>query len=158
MWSWWRHQMETLSALLAICAGNSPVSGEFPAQWPVTRSFDVFFDLCLNKWWSKQSRGWWFKTSSRPLWRHCNVADWLKSINMSLNIENIFLKQKTNVARKDAVITDWLSTNKIPLDIENIFLEYKTNIQGQRINRLVQCQQDVTNYWELRPETGVTGV
>ena len=38
---WWRHQMETFSALLAICAGNSPVHGEFPAQRPVTRSFDV---------------------------------------------------------------------------------------------------------------------
>ena len=37
--------METFSALLAICAGNSPVSGEFPAQRPVTRNFDVFFDL-----------------------------------------------------------------------------------------------------------------
>ena len=48
--SWWRHQIETFSALLAICAGNSPVTGEFPAQRPVTRSFDVFFDLRLNKW------------------------------------------------------------------------------------------------------------
>ena len=37
--------METFSALLAPCAGHSPVSGEFPAQRPVTRSFDVFFDL-----------------------------------------------------------------------------------------------------------------
>ena len=46
---WWRHQMETFSALPAICAGNSPVAGEFPAQRPVTRSFDVFFDLHLNK-------------------------------------------------------------------------------------------------------------
>ena len=45
--SWWRHQMETFSALLACCAGNSPVTGEFPSQWPVTRSFDVFLDLCL---------------------------------------------------------------------------------------------------------------
>ena len=41
--------METFSALLAICAGNLPVTGEFPAQRPVTRSFDVFFDLRLNK-------------------------------------------------------------------------------------------------------------
>ena len=47
--SWWRHQMETFSALLAICAGNSPVSSEFPTQRPVTRSFDVFLDLCRNK-------------------------------------------------------------------------------------------------------------
>ena len=50
--------METFSALLAIYAGNSPVTGEFPAQGPVTRSFDVFSDLRLNEWLSKQSRGW----------------------------------------------------------------------------------------------------
>ena len=89
MWrttSWWRHQMETFSALLAICAGNSPipallaicagnspVPGELPTQRSVTRSFDVFFDLRLNKRLSKQSWGWWFETLSRPLWRHCNV-------------------------------------------------------------------------------------
>ena len=46
--SWWRHQMETFSALLVLCAGNSPVTGEFPSQRPVMRSFDVFFDLRLN--------------------------------------------------------------------------------------------------------------
>ena len=68
----WRHQMETFSALLAICAGNSPVPGEFPTQRPVTRSFDVFFDLCLNTRLRKQSRGWWFETLSCPLWRHRN--------------------------------------------------------------------------------------
>ena len=70
---WWRHQMETFSALLAICAGNSPVPGEFPTQRPVTRSFDVFFDLRLNKQLSKQSWGWWLETLSRPLWRHRNA-------------------------------------------------------------------------------------
>ena len=70
--SWWRHQMETYSALLAICAGNSPVPGEFPTQRPVTRSFDVFFDLRLNKRLSKQLWSWWFETLSRPLWRHRN--------------------------------------------------------------------------------------
>ena len=69
--SWWRHRMEAFSALLAICAGNSPVSGEFPTQRPVTRSF-VYFDLRPNKWLSKQSWGWWFETPSRPLWRHRN--------------------------------------------------------------------------------------
>ena len=40
-------------ALLAFCVGNSPVTGEFPSQRPVTRSFDVFFDLCLNQQMSK---------------------------------------------------------------------------------------------------------
>ena len=43
---WWRHQMETFSALLAIC--NSPVIGDFSSQNPVTRSFEVFFDLHMN--------------------------------------------------------------------------------------------------------------
>ena len=72
-WSWWRHQMEKFSALLAFCAGNSPVAGEFPTQRPATRSFDVFFDLRLNKRLSKQSWGWWFETLACSLWRHCNV-------------------------------------------------------------------------------------
>ena len=56
----WRNQMETFSALLALCAGKSPVTGEFPSQRPATRSFDVFFDLRLNKRLSNQSRRRWF--------------------------------------------------------------------------------------------------
>ena len=52
--------METFSALLVLCAGNSPVTGEFPAQRPVTRSFDVLFDLRLNKRLGKQSWDWLF--------------------------------------------------------------------------------------------------
>ena len=48
--------METFSALLAICAGNSPVIGEFLAQRPVMRSIDVFFDRRLNKPLSKNNR------------------------------------------------------------------------------------------------------
>ena len=50
-------------------------TGEFPAHRPVTRSFDVFFDMCLNTRLSKQSWGWWFETQSRQLWRHCNVLN-----------------------------------------------------------------------------------
>ena len=64
--------MEAFSAKLAICAGNSPVNGEFPAQRPVTLSFDVFFDPRLNTWLSKQLWGWWFDTPSCPLWCHSN--------------------------------------------------------------------------------------
>ena len=69
--TWWRHQMETFFVLLALCAGNSLATGEFPTQRPVTRSFDVFFDLRLDKQLSKQSWGWWFETSSCPLWCNC---------------------------------------------------------------------------------------
>ena len=71
---WWRNQMETFSTLLTICGGNSSITNEFPAQRPVMRSFDVFFDLRLNKRLSKQSWGWWLETLSPPLWRHCNAT------------------------------------------------------------------------------------
>ena len=71
--SWWHHEMETFSASLAICAGNSPITGEFPTQRSLTRSFDVFFHLRLNKRLSKQWWGWWFEMPSRPLWRHSNA-------------------------------------------------------------------------------------
>ena len=64
----WKH----FPRYCSLCAGNSPVTGEFPSQRPVTRSFDVFFDLRLNKRFSKQSRRRWFETLSPPLWRHCN--------------------------------------------------------------------------------------
>ena len=69
---WWRHQMETYSALLALCAGTSPVTGEFPAQRPVTRSFDVSF-ICawINGWANNRETG---ETQSRSLWRHRNVC------------------------------------------------------------------------------------
>ena len=70
--AWWRHQMETFSTLLALCARNSRVTSEVPSQRSGMRSFDVFFDLRLNKRLSKQSWGWWFETLSRSLWRHGN--------------------------------------------------------------------------------------
>ena len=68
---WWCHQIETFSALLALCVGNSPVIAEFPAQRPVTPNLDVFFDLRLNKRSSKQSRRRSFEMPSCSLWRHC---------------------------------------------------------------------------------------
>ena len=73
LFPWWRHQIKIFSALLALCAGNSPVTGEFPAERPVTRGFYVFFVLRLDKRLSKQWWGWWYETVSRPLWRHSNV-------------------------------------------------------------------------------------
>ena len=69
--TWWRHQMETFSTLLALCAGNSLAIGEFPSQRPVTQGFDVFFDL--NKQMSKPSRRQWFEMPLRSLWCHCTA-------------------------------------------------------------------------------------
>ena len=77
--------METFSALLAFCAGNSPVPGEFPSQRPVTRSFGVSFDLCLNKRLSKQSWDWWSETPSSSLWRQCNDSTDSSLITLKLN-------------------------------------------------------------------------
>ena len=55
-------------------SGEFTGPGEFPAQRPVTRNFDVFFDLRVNKPLRKQPWGWWFEMSSWSLWRQCNVA------------------------------------------------------------------------------------
>ena len=50
--------METFFALLAICAGNSPVTGEFPTQRPVTRNFDGFFIFAwINDWMNNLEAG-----------------------------------------------------------------------------------------------------
>ena len=64
--------METFSALLALCAGNSPVPVNSPhkGQWRGALMF--FFYLRLNKRLSKQPWGWWFETPSWSLWRQCN--------------------------------------------------------------------------------------
>ena len=70
--AWWRHQMKTFSVSLAFCVGNSPVTGEFPSQRPVMWSFDISFDLCINKWLSKNSRRRWFEMPLHELWCHCN--------------------------------------------------------------------------------------
>ena len=68
--TWWRHEMETFFALLALCEGNPPVTGGFPSQRPVTRSFDVVFDVRLDKRLNKQWKCWWFETP----WCSCDVT------------------------------------------------------------------------------------
>ena len=60
--------------------------GEFPTQRPVTRSFDVFFDLRSNKRLNKQWRGWWFQTQSCPLWRHRNVLHYHWNTNARVQV------------------------------------------------------------------------
>ena len=61
---------------------TDPLCGvtEFPSQRPVTRRFDVFFDLRLNKRLSKPPRRQWLETPSRPLCRHRNVMNDLEYI------------------------------------------------------------------------------
>ena len=119
--SWWRHEMETFSALLALYAGNSPVTGEFPAQRPVTRSFGVFFDLRLNKQLSKQSRRWLFATPSCSLLRHCNVIYFGKRGPRSKwNTIHVWLT-KINECM-DACMNEWMNTANHAT--RNIYVHY----------------------------------
>ena len=100
---WWRHQTETFSALLVLCVGTSPVTGEIPSERPVTRSFDVFFDLRLNKRLSKQSWGWWFETPSPSLSRHCTEITAIETHTGDRNLE-IFLRNRLDA---NATRTKW---------------------------------------------------
>ena len=88
--SWWCSQMETFFVLLALCEGNPLVNGGFPSLRPVMWSFDVFFDLCLNKWLSKQLRWRWFETPPCSLWRHSNDFYWgsLQNLLRALKISH----------------------------------------------------------------------
>ena len=111
--SWWLHQMEILSALLRICAGNSPITGEFTVQRPVTRSFDVFFYLRLNKRSNKQSWGWWFETPSHPLWRNCN------------DIVDIYPETcMPSVQSHISIASEWQSTHWTPHGMETLSLPW----------------------------------
>ena len=121
--AWWRHQIETFSALLVLCAGNSPVTGEFPSQWPVTRRFGIFFDTRVrrNKRLSKQ---WccWFEMQSRSLLRHCNGLT--KTVFVTQNVYHArtqaweippfcgFWERNTSLFQPKSLI---LMSNKTPL-------------------------------------------
>ena len=70
--------METFSALLALFEGSSHVTDGFPSQKQVTQSFDIFFDVHLNKRLSKKSRRRWLK---RPC-THCDVPDMILELSM----------------------------------------------------------------------------
>ena len=74
--------MEHFSAILALSAGNSRVTGEFPSQRPAL----MFSLICAwKKRLSKQTWGWWFEKPSCPLWRHCNVEEILTKIVITLS-------------------------------------------------------------------------
>ena len=68
----WRIYTMMTSSNGNIFRFTGPLCGGFPSQRPVTRNFDVFFDLRRNKQLSKYSWGWWFETPSRSLGRHCH--------------------------------------------------------------------------------------
>ena len=128
--SWWRHQMEACSALLAIRAGNSTVTGEFRAQRPVTRSFDVFLDLRLNMQLSKQSWGWLFETLSRSLWRECNEREITKTQPSFMYIHYLFYLFLLYYACP----IPWQAFIKLIDDIEDLFAWWWSSIIIKRFS------------------------
>ena len=90
--AWWRHQMEIFSALLAICTGNSPVTGGFPAQRTVTRNFDVSSSLIcawINGWVNNGEAG-----DLRRYRAHCNVIVMDYECSLSSNVMKSNLEAK----------------------------------------------------------------
>ena len=141
--SWWRHQMGAFSALLALCAGNSPVTDEFPSKRPVKRSFDVFFDLHLNQRLSKQSWGWWFETPSRSFWRHCNV--WiLNSISTTgSNIKTCSSGQLFPRCLK-GLICCWSLSSRIPHSISRYTFWFKIYYRFAKLKFCGACRDMFT--------------
>ena len=154
--TWWRHQMETFSALLAICAGNSPVPGEFPTQRPVTRSFDVFFDLRLNKRLSKQSWGWWFETPSLSLWRHGNDSSGLTLVRHQVKWALLIFTNFTNLTGRytTIVITGhmshiaWHGYHCINVGIPGLIFQAKVTKLGTHVglNMLIDINAECYHY------------
>ena len=135
--------METFLALLALCEGNLPVTGEFPIQRPITRSFGVFFDLSLNKRLRKQSCGWWFKTLSRSLWRHCNRISHVSS-ESDLCLTSAITMLSTLTCH------NWLSYNghKISPDCKDTEVEAKWPSYSERHIQIITLNND-SNFTEI---------
>ena len=90
----------------SICrVTGPPVTGEFPAQRPATRSFDISFALRLNKRLSKHSWGWWSEAPSCPLWRHCNETFVL------FNIDNFYVCININISKIIATYSFWFDSD-----------------------------------------------
>ena len=86
----WRHQMETVSASLAIWEGKPPVTGGFPSQSASNKGFDDSFDVSLNKRLSKQTSRQWKEPPGYSFWRHCNA--WFVGLSLHFRTRSKDLK------------------------------------------------------------------
>ena len=118
--AWWRHQIGTFSALLALCKGNPPV----PSQRPVTRSSDFF---------SKQSRRRWFETPSRSSGPHCNGILTRNCIRRLAYFEKTF-SWRNRACSSSLVLFDCTAQNHY-LNLTKTCCEYKPEGVTQLIIR-----------------------
>ena len=116
---------------------TGPFCGEFLTQRPVRRSYVVFFDPRLNKRSGKQSRRRWFKTTSRPLWRHCNIF-FVKRPRMS-PVQFVTLYKTCNV-----------NLNPVPVSLKSTFVFWICNVitdKSALVQQMAWCRQATTINW-----------
>ena len=114
--------------------------GEFPAPWPVTRSFDVFFDLRLNKQLSKQPWGWWFETPPWSLWRQCNGIAKTPRLHIIAPLwEPPFTSGFASQMAHSAMKMVSVSQNYISKCVCNNCLKYRAVNQGM-VNRAIKTR------------------
>ena len=136
-------------------------TGEFPSQRPVTRSFGVFFHLCLNKRLSKQSWGWWFEMPPRSLWRNCNVL--CRCLVYKPHHSNPTLQLRIGHPKISSTGT-WSSNNLLPLDNMTGYQEgipsMTTIVKSTRLHSSIIVIEPCFRYrnadyprWECKPNT-----
>ena len=135
-----------ISRFTGYLCGEFTGPGYFPTQRPVTRSFDVFFNLRLNKRLSKQWWGWWFETLSRPLWRHRNeFGQYSKSsdTNFSSNLisEQIIVnKMGLGVSWCLMMISSWpFYQSNAQIFIQSFSTQFRSILMQKQIWRLDIC-------------------
>ena len=87
----------TIFRVTGPLCGEFTGPGEFPAQKPVMRSIDVFFDLRLNKRLNKQPWGWWFQTPPRSLWRQCKEWEENPEVSLPYSWPSVLRSQDTDL-------------------------------------------------------------
>ena len=152
---WWRHQMETFFALLALCVGNSPVTGEFLAQRLVARNSDASFHLRLNKRLRKQPWGWWFETPSRSSWLHLNAFCENAVVQNNLLITCSIITQHSDIARPrqgDVQVRPAKDTSYLALtgDLCSVLWEYFGK-KPYRIVKRFNCKFNNSYIWFCLP-------
>ena len=138
--TWWRHQMETFSASLALCAGNSPVNSPHKGRW---RGALMFSLICtLNKRLSKQSWGWWFEMPSRSLWRRCNELHQHRPISdRDLYSSEVLLSYLAESRSRDKIV--WVFLNLLtPIRKLFIFPPFRITHSKQHLVITLDIQHD----------------
>ena len=109
--TWWRHQMETFSPLLVLCAENSPVNVKSPhkGQWRGAMLFSLIF--ALDKRPSKQSWGWLFETPSRTKWRHSLFHMLVTSLEPLHELNQRKFSRVIHEVLKFCILVTWFAKN-----------------------------------------------